>query len=154
MKLHVPLVDGRIIVFEGSYEELVDVAEKFISEHGSEIAGKPVPPHVPAKSGNGSRRWNEQTVRRLWGLMYGEQAKLVKFMTARGTAEYAELSKHMGYDAQRLSGVLSAITRNSQTATGDRSARLVDWRISKNGKREYFVDADALPLLRQVIQQP
>jgi hypothetical protein len=67
---------------------------------------------------------------------------------------YADLGKHMGFEAQHLSGVLSPITRNAQTATGDRLARLVDWRISDKRVREYYIDPEALPLFQQLVRQP
>ena len=158
MKLHIPLTDGTSLTFEGEYEELVQTAEKFVEKHGQLIAAQSPAP-MQATSANGpkpqSRRWSEQSVKRLWGMLYGEQAKVVKFLVGRGgKTSYAELSKHIGYDAQHLSGILSPITRNAQTATGDRLARLIDWRVSDKGVREYYVDSEALPLLQTIMGLP
>lgn len=157
MKLHIPLSDGTTLTFEGSHDELMGIAERFVDKHGPLVsqAGNGMHGEAPhGMSTSSSRRWTEQAARRLWGLLYGEQAKVVKALVSRGgTTEYHELGKHMGYDAQHLSGVLSAITRNSQTATGDRLARLVDWRVADSGKRVYFIHPDALPFFQQLLKQ-
>jgi hypothetical protein len=151
MKLMIPLVDGANLTFEGTYDELVQVAEDFVKKHAATIAVSGTA--SAAQQGtqprvNGSRRWTEQSARRLLGLLYGEQEKVVRFLVEHGgAATYGELKQHLGYDGQRLSGILSPITRNAQTATGDRLARLVDWRVRKDGEREYYIDAEALPFL-------
>jgi hypothetical protein len=153
MKLLIPLIDGRTLTFEGEHDELVAVAEKFAQS---------CPPQIAMTTGSGgsaenpdsSRRWTEQTTKRLWGMLYGEQAKLVRFLVDRGgKATYDELAKHMGYKGQHLSGILSPLTRNAQAATGDRLARLVDWRIDKNSQRQYFIQAEALPHLRLIVRE-
>ena len=158
MKLHIPLSDGTTVTLEGEYEELVQAAEKFVENRGVQVAVRPSSPQQSAVANASkpqSRRWTEQTAKRLWSMLYGDQAKLVKFLVERGgTTSYAELGKHMGFNAQRLSGVLSPITRNAQTATGDRLARLVDWRANIKGVREYYIDAEALPLFQQLVKQP
>lgn len=160
MKLTVGLIDGRTLLFEGTYEELVKAGEECVARFGNLIASAAdaaqLQPSMPiaVRAGTSSRRWTEQTARRLWGILYGEQAKLVKYLVQRGgKAKYAEVGKYLGYEAQHLSGVLSSITRNAQAATGDRLARLVDWRIPEDGKREYYVDPDALPFLAEIVQQ-
>jgi hypothetical protein len=163
MKLRVPLVDGTELVFEGERDELVATAEKFVEKAGSVVAmkGKGVQPPstlIPIKNnanqnGQASRRWNEQSCRKLWGNIYGEQAKLVKYLVENGgVATYGEIEKKMGYKGQHLSGILSPLTRNSQTATNDRLARLVDWRVIKTGIREYYIDSEALPFLKELIK--
>jgi len=158
MKLYVPLTDGTTLTFEGDHDELVSVAERFVEKHGDMVAVRSNinVEATPSRNVNqrGTRRWNEQTTQRLWKLLYGEQAKVVRFLVERGgKAEYKELGKHMGYDAQHLSGVLSAITRNAQTATGDRLSRLVDWRITDDHRREYSIDAEAMPFFSQLVVQ-
>jgi hypothetical protein len=154
MKLMVPLTDGRSLTFEGEADELISVAERIVKNNGSQIAAVPVSKGSAAiQSAAGSRRWTEQSTKKLWGLLYGEQAKLVKFLVDKGgQATYEELTKHMGYGAQHLSGILSPLTRNSQTATGDRLARLVDWKIDKNAKRQYYIEQQALPFLQQLVR--
>lgn len=79
----------------------------------------------------------------------------MKFLVQRGgTAGYAEITKYMGYNGQHLSGMLSPITRNAQSATGDRLARVIDWRPDESGtKRIYFVDTVALPLLKEELDK-
>jgi hypothetical protein len=156
MKLTIPMRDGTTLLFEGTYDELVPLAEKMVEKCGSMIAldGAELQ-RDSAPGASTSRRWSEQSVRRLWGLLYGDQAKLVKFLAQHGgKATYEEVQKHMGYGAQHLSGILSPITRNAQTATGDRLARLVDWRIRDGGTREYFLDPIALALLEQINKHP
>jgi hypothetical protein len=139
------------LLFEGTHEELIPLAEKMVEKHGPLIAFDKA--SEPVQRPNVIQRWTEQSARRLAGLLYGDQAKLVKFLIGRGgTASYEEIQKHMGYGAQRLSGILSPITRNAQTATKDPLARLVDWRFTDKGVREYFIDVGALPLLRQVLK--
>jgi hypothetical protein len=155
MKLMVPLKDGRTLEFEGEPDELIAAAEKIVRSTGSQIAMKVSSEQTttsnPALSG--SRRWTEQSTKKLWGLLYGEQAKVVRFLVERGgQSTYEELTKHMGYGAQHLSGILSPLTRNSQTATGDRLARLVDWRIDQNAKRQYYIDPEALVFLQHLVK--
>jgi len=38
MKLMIPLVDGANLTFEGTYDELVQVAEDFVKKHAATIA--------------------------------------------------------------------------------------------------------------------
>ena len=154
MRLLVPLTDGRTLTFEGEADELIATAEKLANTNGTQIANKPVGrTDTTAQASTGGRRWTEQSTKRLWGILYGEQAKVVKFLVDKGgQATYEELTKYLGYGAQHLSGILSPLTRNSQTATGDRLARLVDWKIDKSAKRQYYVDGDALPHLQQLLK--
>jgi hypothetical protein len=157
MKLYVPLIDGGTLTFEGNYDELISIAERFLEKHGNLIAANATSEASLAESGKqpGNRRWNEHSARRLWNLLYGDQSKAVRFLVEQGgKAEYKELGKHMGYHAQRLSGILSAVTRNAQTATGDRMSRLVDWRIADRGRREYYIDPEALPFFQHLVLQP
>lgn len=159
MKLSVGLANGRILVYEGTYEELVQVGEKLVREIGSEIidvkeAEKLGGQQIHMSANGNSRRWTNHNVKKLLGLLYGEQLKLVKFLAERGSATYQELKNHMGYGGQHLSGILSPVTRNVQTATGDRSARVVDWRPDGSGARRiYFVDPEALPLLKEELSK-
>lgn len=170
MKLTVELVDGTKWFYEGEYDELVHLSEKLVYRFGELIKRKDDPsfpgPTTPGPTlqqleapASGvptmNRRWTEQSARRLWGLLYGEQAKLVKFLVSRegGKASYAELCKHMGYEGQHLSGILSAITRNAKTATKNSGARLVDWRLIKNGVSEYFIDPEALSFFETILNQ-
>lgn len=91
-------------------------------------------------------------MRKLSNTLYGDQRKLVRHLVLHGgTAKYKELGQHMGYEAQKLSGVLSAITRNTQSTTGNPRAQLVYWRIPEDQKREYHIAATALPLLKEAI---
>jgi hypothetical protein len=154
MKLSIPLADGTTLVYEGTREELEQIGEAFVAKFGSEVGSSSDAKRlggVTVRVPSDGHLWSEHSVEKLWALLYGEQSKLVKFLIERGgTATYAELKKYMGYDAQKLSGILSPITRNSQTATGDRLARLIDWRIDDAGTRRYFVEARALPLLRKI----
>src|SRR5713226_4364057 len=114
MKLHIPLLDGQALTFEGTHEELVAIAERFVRNHAPILAVGSVNPPVESRQ-SPSRRWTEQTAKRLWGLVYGDQAKLVKFLVERGgSATYEDLTKHMGFEGQHLSGILSPLTRNSQ----------------------------------------
>ena len=157
MKLTIPLRDGTTLMFEGTSDELNPIADKMMERHGPMIGssncGEALPDRI--QQSNVNRRWTEQSVRKLWGLLYGEQKKLVKFLIDRGgKATYQEIQKHMGYGAQHLSGILSPITRNAQTATNDRLARLVDWHSTGKGTREYVLDPVALSLLQQVVKQP
>jgi hypothetical protein len=153
MKLLIPLVDGRTLTFEGEHDELVAVAEKFAQSHPSQVSMETVSRGTP-ETVDGSRRWTERTTKRLWGMLYGEQAKVVRFLVDRGgKVTYSELAKHMGYKGQHLSGILSPLTRNAQAATGDRLARIIDWRIDKNSQRQYYIQADALPHLRLLLRE-
>ncbi len=156
MKLTIHLLDGTVLTFEGVKDELLEVAEDFAKKHSVPTVHSTATAQVDTQPRvNGSRRWNEQSVRRLTGLLYGEQEKVVKFLLENGgAASYVELGQYLGYDGQRLSGILSPITRNAQTATGDRLARLVDWRLRKDGQREYYIDPEALPLFQQSAKQP
>ncbi len=146
MKLSIPLADGRILVYEGTHEELVQIGEDFVARFGAEITTT-----QQAQSLGGvtvHAKWSGHKIKKLLSLLYGDQAKLVKFLVEQGgTSPYTQVAKHMGYDAQRLSGILSPITRNAQAATGDREARLIDWRIDDSGTRQYFIHPDALPFL-------
>src|SRR5229473_3532133 len=106
MKLSIPLIDGRTLTFEGEHDELVAVAEKFVQSHPAQVA-MATAPRGTAETLDGSRRWTEHTTKRLWGMLYGEQAKVVRFLVDRGgKATYEELAKHLGYKAQHLSGIL------------------------------------------------
>jgi hypothetical protein len=154
MKLSIPLADGTILVYEGTEEELSKIGLQFVAKSGSDITSMDEARRlggITVRVNGASRRWSEHSLLRLWGLLYGEQAKLVRFLCDRGTASYQQVAKHMGYDAQRLSGILSPITRNTQTATGDRLARLIDWRLDDEGERQYFIDPDALPILKKTL---
>lgn len=158
MRLTVSLTNGTTLAFEGDYDELADVVEDFVRKYGTgPTAGRLVPDskEVADPLANGSRRWSEQSARKLSGLLYGEQEKVVRFLLDQGgKASYAELKQHLGYGEQKLSGILSAITRNAQAATGDRLARLVDWRTRKDGEREYYIDPEALPVLQKCSREP
>jgi len=146
MKLTVETAQGNILTFEGEPLELAEVAAKLASQDGK-ASQSMENQRAPAK-----RYWNEQSARRFWAMLWGEQAKLVKFLVSKGTATYEEVQKFMGYGQQNLSGVLSGITRNAQAATGDRLARLIDWKFTDDGERRYFVDSDAHPFLKQVVK--
>ena len=176
MKLTVELIDGTKWLYEGTYEELVQLSEKLVcrygdyikSQHDPSFAGptRPGPTlaeltgeapttviTAPATATAARPRWTEATVRRLVSRLYGEQLKLVKFLAScdGGKTSYAAICKHMGYQGQHLSGILSPITRNAQTATRDKSARLIDWRVTETGGSEYYLDPEALPFLKSII---
>lgn len=157
MKLFVACANGATIVVEGSYDEITSYGDKLVREFGPDIVnledaqrvgGPTVHVKVPKIP-----RWTENSVKKLKDVLYGEQEKLLRFLVEQhdGTATYEKIQNHMGYAEQHLSGILSPITRNAQSATGDSSARLIDWR--PNGydrkKRVYFVDPEALPLLKE-----
>jgi hypothetical protein len=170
MKLSVGFANGLILTYEGEPDELMEIGEKMVAEHGNDIinledakklGGQEI--HVTAngqkfQSNPNSRRWSEHSVKKLLALLYGEQSKLLKFLVDRGgSANYAEIGKFMGYDAQHLSGILSPITRNAQAATGDKLARVIDWRPTESGvrgKRVYYVVPEALPLLKDAMKRP
>src|SRR5690349_21368531 len=81
MKLHIPLVNGTTLVFEGEYEELVKVGEEYVSKYSAHIGSRPngVQPTevgMPLPSSPISRRWTEHTIRKMRVLLYGEQAKV------------------------------------------------------------------------------
>src|SRR6266849_9787662 len=119
MKLLVGLANGTILTYEGTYDEVTKIGEKLVGEFGPEIINLEEAEKLGGQqiqmNANGSRRWNNHSVRKLLGLLYGEQMKLVKFLVEHGgTATYAEITKHMGYGGQHLSGILSPITRNAQ----------------------------------------
>jgi hypothetical protein len=159
MKLFVGLANGATLAVEGTYEEITRYGDKLVREFGPDIinleeAQKLGGPTVHVKAPS-ILRWTEHSVKKLLGLLYGEQEKLLKFIVEHGgTATYAEIGKHMGYNGQHLSGILSPITRNAQSATNDDSARVIDWRPSEHpGQRIYFVDSEALPLLKKALNK-
>ena len=151
MKLSIPLINGQVLIYEGTYDELVKIGEEFVARAGGLVASNADAAQLAAMQAvpaNNSRRWTDSTARRLLSLLYGDQAKLVELLLQKGGAvKYADIEKQLGLGAQKLAGVLSSLTRNAQKATGDRLARLVDWRLSADGKQEYYIDPNALPLL-------
>jgi hypothetical protein len=156
MKLSVGLANGAILVYEGTYEELVKIGEKLVLEHGPMIVNvKDAEKLNGRKFHLSSKGWTEQNVKALLAHLYGDQAKLLKFLVERGgNATYPEIKKEMGYGGQSLSGILSPITRNAQKATGDPFARLIDWRPDQSGtKRIYFVHPEALPHLKDAMKK-
>lgn len=155
MKLSVPLTTGQVLVFEGTYEELIRVGEEFVARHGNLIATPTdvaqLQPMATINVGDGVRYWTEHTARALWTLLSGDQAKLVKYLLQRGgAAKYSDVQKQLGLGAQKLAGVLSSITRNAKKATGYREARLVNWRKTSGGDNEYYVHPTALSLLSAI----
>jgi hypothetical protein len=126
----------------------VALADRRASFSRAESRVGPTVPGLP-------RRWTEHSVRKLLGLLYGDQEKLLKFLVEHGgTATYAEGGQHMRYDGQRLSGILSPLTRNAKTATQDDSAQIIHWRPSEHpGQRIYFVNPEALPLLKEELSK-
>src|ERR1700740_470762 len=134
MKLSVGFANGATLVVEGSYEEITSYGDKLVREFGQDIVnldearrlGGPTV-HVNAPK---IPRWTERSVRKLKDVLYGEQEKLLRFLVEQhdGAATYEEIENYMGYAGQHLSGILSPITRNSQSATDDSSARLIGWR--------------------------
>ena len=152
MKLLVGFTDGTILTVDGSYDEITSYGDKLIREHGTQVinleeakklGGQMI--HVKAPP-----VWTEQSVKNLLGLIYGDQEKLLKYLVGNGgTATYEEVGKHMGYNGQRLSGILSPLARNAKSAMNNDSAKIIDWRPSQHpGERIYFVNAEALPLLK------
>jgi hypothetical protein len=157
MKLFVALANGAILTYEGTEEEVGRLGVKLVRDLGPDIidveeAEKLGGPAIRLKAPRG---WTEHSVRKLLGLLYGEQEKLLKFLVEHGgTATYAEVGQHMGYDGQHLSGILSPLTRNAKTATQDDSAQIIDWRPSEHpGQRIYFVNPEALPLLKEELSK-
>jgi hypothetical protein len=157
MKLFVGLANGALLTYEGTEEEVGRLGVKLVRDLGPDIinveeAEKLGGPTIRLKA---PRRWTENSVRKLLGLIYGEQEKLLKFLVAHGgTATYAEIEVHMGYKGQHLSGILSPLARNAKTATKDDSTKIIDWRPSEHpGQRIYFVDPEALPLLKEELDK-
>jgi hypothetical protein len=153
MKLTVRSTSGKELQFEGNVIELTELARNLENPSGlSELA---VVQNGASSDGAAkqTRTWNHESIGRLWKLLWGDQKKLVKFLASKktGTAFYSEIGKFMGYNGQHLSGILSPITRNSQSATRDRLARLVDWRPTERGQREYFIHPEAFPFLKEIV---
>src|ERR1700730_4931556 len=159
MNLFVWLANGSKLEVHGTFEEITSYGDKLIRDYGIEIinreegeklGGPTIHVQAPALP-----RWTEEKVRNLLGRLYGEQEKLLKFLVEHGgTATYAEVGQHMGYDGQRLSGVLSPLARNTKSATMDDSAWIIDWRPSEHpGQRIYFVDPEVLPLLKEQLNK-
>jgi hypothetical protein len=158
MKLNVGLANGTVLVVEGTYDEITSYGDKLVTQFGPDIikvedarklGGQTISLKAPALS-----PWNEKSVKNLVDLIYGDQLKLLKFFVGRGgTVTYSEIEEHMGYKGQRLSGILSPLTRNAKSATRDDRAKLIDWRPgNKLGARIYSLDPDALPLLKEQLK--
>jgi len=143
VRLTVPLADGRLMVFEGTEEEVMNIARVY--DVG---AGGPIATHARLEI----VEWTEPAARTFWGLLHGDQAQLIRFLLHQGgAAKYSELLMSMGYEEQRqrLGAVLSAIKRNAKKATQMSTAEAVRYRAVPNGY-EYFIDRKALPFLRDL----
>ena len=151
MKLVVKTKKGAKLVFEGDPTELATVADKLTAESGDSINLSADPKQTDESTG---QMWNENSVRRLLGMLHGDMLKLVKFL-ANKKATYGQVEEHMGYKAQKLSGVLAAITRNSRKATKNSYAWLINWRWEANSDgqslRQYYVEPSASPNLKKLL---
>ncbi|HZE73020.1 MAG TPA: hypothetical protein VE135_26210 [Pyrinomonadaceae bacterium] len=142
VKLTVPLGDGRVMTYEGTEQEVMNIGKAY--ENGS----------APVDTGTKVEIvvWTKQSARTFVDLLYGDQHKLLQFLVQRGgAAPYADVEAYMGYRGQRLAGVLSSLTRNAKKATAMEQARVLEWR-GVPGNYEYFVDPKALPFFLELLK--
>jgi hypothetical protein len=151
MKLIVEQSDGTKLTFDGDARELTIIAEKFASRQLAEsstlFTSRPPTP-LP-------ETWTDSNLRELWALLWGEQARLVKFLVERsGEAPYTDIGVYMGYERQRLGAILSAIIRNARKAAKDPEAQFLRWRVSVSDNRGQiiYIDPSALDTMERIIQ--
>jgi hypothetical protein len=141
MKLNVQLASGHNLNFEGTYDELVRISHEFARQ--PKTSAPPLPD--PDNAG-----WSAKTAQRLRDKLFGDQQKLISYLVSvGGTATSSQIEEQLGLAKHKLAGVLSAITRNAQNATGDRAARLVAWRGSADNQYVYYIVPEALPYMTE-----
>jgi hypothetical protein len=148
MKLIVEQSDGTKLTFEGDALELATIAEKFA---GGQFGESPTV-FTPRPPNSRPGEWTNSTLSELWRLLWGDQAKLVKFLVERsGEAPYTEIGIHMGYDRQKLGAILSAIIRNARKVTKNPAAQFLRWRLSDNRGQIIYIDPAALDPLERAM---
>jgi hypothetical protein len=148
MKLIIEPPDGTKLTFEGDALELATIAEKFA---GRESGASPTL-FTPRPLNPPPGKWTNSNLSELWRLLWGDQAKLVKFLVERsGEAPYTEIGIHMGYDRQKLGAILSAIIRNARKVTKDPEAQFLRWRLSDNRGQIIYIDPAALDPLERAM---
>lgn len=162
MKLIVDQPDGTRLTFEGEASELAAIASKLAAQPSfSPQAGLIRPSFETASSPIRVARpmepppvfWHDANIRELWDLLWGEQAKLVKFLVERsGEAPYTEIGVYMGYDRQRLGAILSAIIRNARKAAKTPHAQFLKWKLSDTRGQIIYIDPLALEPLERILR--
>ena len=117
MKLSIPLADGTVLVYEGTIEELSQIGEEFVSRFGSDITSLDQARKlggVTVRVNSGSRRWSEQSLRKLWGLLYGEQAKLVNSCAIVAPLAIRKLPSTWATMRKNYPAYCRPITRNTE----------------------------------------
>lgn len=162
MKLIADLLDGTRLTFEGEASELATIASKLATQScfsprvGSirpsfettagpiRVASSMEPPPV---------FWHDANIREFWALLWGEQAKLVRFLVERsGEAPYTEIGVYMGYDRQKLGAIFSAIIRNARKAAKSPHAQFLKWKLSDARGQIIYIDPLAFEPLERIIR--
>ncbi|SRR6266436_9440990 len=148
MKLTVEQPDGTKLTFEGDALELAAIAEKFAGRQSGESPTLFTPRPLDRPPG----KWTNSSLEELWRLLWGDQAKLVRFLVERsGEAPYTEIGIYMGYDRQKLGAILSAIIRNARKVTKDPEAQFLRWRLSDSSRQIIYIDPAALDPLERAM---
>ena len=140
--------DGTL--FEGTPEEFNAIRGSLgVTQNGHTTSPK-------ATSKGDPQFWNAVNAETFWNSLDprrggGNQKKALQFLIKNGgRATYKELKTHMGFEGQRLAGVLANITRNARRETEYAKALAIDWKHDGTGSGFYFIPDDLLTFLKNL----